>query len=222
MAVRYLFNTAGEYVAFAKDQHVFAPKGDWIGFVRSGNLLYNTNGEFLGYILEDDRVARKKSEGRRPRAPVPLRPLRPLVPLRPLKRLRKPKLPYPYEDVFEHGVPGQSIESTAPVHNLNDLEGSVLQAADGTYLGKVTRNAYDSESVANQYGTFGSPYSANSIFNEYGPYGSPYNQLSPYNDFSRTPPRLVRDGRVIAHLTSNQFISPRVDPAAFKAWLRGE
>lgn len=221
MSVRYLFNSGGDYVAFVQNGNVFAPNAEWIGFVRNGNLFYSSDGFFKGYILEDDRIVLNKTEPTRPRAMVPLRPLRPLVPLRPLKRLRKPKLPYPYEDVFEHGSVGQLIESGSSGLSFRDLEGSSLEAADGTFLGKVSQNKYDNESLANKYGPYGNPYNANSIFNNYGTYGNKYNQLSPFNDYSRMPPKFVKGGRVIAYLTTNQFITPRVDPTAFKAWLCG-
>jgi hypothetical protein len=221
MSTRYLFNTAGEYVAFLQGNNVFTPDADWIGFIRNGNQFYSSDGQFKGYVLEDDRVARSKVELTRPRVPRPPRPPRPLRPLRPLRRLRKSKLPYPYEDVFEHGIVGQEIESLAPAGSLDELEGSDLYAADNTFLGKVTKNSFDTNSLANEFGTFGNPYSSSSIFNEYATYGNPYSQLSPFNEFSRIPPRFVKNGRVLAYLTTNQFITPRVDPTAFKTWLRG-
>lgn len=219
MSVRYLFNTSGDYVAFVQGQNVFAPDADWIGFLRNGNLLYTTDGNFQGYVLQDDRVARNKAEPLKPRVLAPLQPLRPLKPLKPLKRLRMPKLPYPYEDVFEHGVVGLSAESLYGVQILNQLEGSILQAADGEFLGKITRDIYDVDSMANQYGSYGNKYSQTSIFNQYGSYGSTYSQLSPFNEYSRTPPSIVKNQQIISHLTCNKFISPRVDPLALKAWL---
>jgi hypothetical protein len=101
MPIRYIFNSSGQYVAFLDGEHLFSPKSDWLGFLRNGNEVYADNGAFMGYLLEDDRIVRNKRERPRPRQLPPLRPLKPLRPLRPLHRLRMPRLPPPYEDVFE-------------------------------------------------------------------------------------------------------------------------
>lgn len=222
MATRYLFNTAGNYVAFQQGTNVFAPSADWLGFLLGGNQLYSTDGHFLGYVLNDDRVAKDTSE--RPRPPLsalqrPMRPLRPLKPLKPLKRLRKPRLPPPYVDVFEEGIIGAEPGSLGPDVSLDALLDSTLIAADGKLLGNVNKNPFDTDSITNQFGPYGNPYNAGSLFNEYGPYGSPYSALSPYNEFSRTPPHFMKGGNLLAYLTVNQFISPRVDPKQFRAWL---
>src|SRR3546814_458433 len=57
------------------------------------------------------------------------------------------------------------------------IDGAVIVADDGTYLGKVA-DAYDGKSIFNKYGTHGSPYSGNSVWNNYGPYGSEYSNQS--------------------------------------------
>src|SRR4030095_5122961 len=36
---------------------------------------------------------------------------------------------------------------------------------------------------------------AKSIFNKYGKYGNPFSHLSPFNEFSRTPPRLMKNDK---------------------------
>jgi hypothetical protein len=54
-----------------------------------------------------------------------------------------------------------------------------LYAPDGQYLGNLTNNPYDPNSISNPYGQYGSPYSDKSIHNQYGKYGSPYSPLSP-------------------------------------------
>lgn len=222
MSTRYLFNTAGNYVAFQQGTNVFSPAADWIGFLAGGNQLYSTDGRFLGYVLDDDRVARDRSERARPQLSSlqrPLRPLKPLQPLRPLRRLKKPRLPPPYEDVFDGGVVGSEPGTLGPDVALDSLIDSQLYAADNTLLGNVNRNPYDAESIANHFGKYGNPYNSTSIFNGFAPYGNPYSALSPYNEFSRTPPRFVKDNQTLAYLTVNQFISPRVDPKQFQSWL---
>jgi glycosyltransferase involved in cell wall biosynthesis len=103
MSLRYVFNTSGDYVAFVVGDNIFDPDSDWLGFIRNGNEVYGTDGEFVGYLLEDDRVVRNRAEMRRMRLARPFRPMRPFRPFRPFRRLRMPRLPYPYEDAFETG-----------------------------------------------------------------------------------------------------------------------
>ena len=63
-------------------------------------------------------------------------------------------------------------------------------AADGTYLGKLSSNPYDPQSVANPYGKYGSPYSPTSINNPYSKYGSEYSPVSPNNPYATKAPVL--------------------------------
>ena len=59
------------------------------------------------------------------------------------------------------------------------------------FLGKLNADCYDSESIWNEYGTYGSEYSSKSIWNEYGTYGSEYSSYSPWNEYASTPPVVV-------------------------------
>ena len=59
------------------------------------------------------------------------------------------------------------------------------------FLGKLNADCYDSESIWNEYGTYGSKYSSKSIWNEYGTYGSEYSSYSPWNEYASTPPVVV-------------------------------
>ena len=64
MSVRYIYNTSGDYVAFIKNDNLFSPNSEWLGAIRKGNLVYSKRGKFIGYLLKDDRIARKKNEER--------------------------------------------------------------------------------------------------------------------------------------------------------------
>lgn len=220
MSVRYLFNSGGEYVAFLQGDNVFSPDAEWLGFVRHGNEFFSSDGTFLGYILDDDRVARRTGEPKRPRVLRPLRPLKPLKPLRPLRRLRMPRLPSGYEDVFLHGVAGIAPESRKAIEQFGHLEGAQIFAADSTYLGTISRDKHSKDSIANTYSTYGSAFHIGSLFNQYGQYGNPFSLLSPFNQYTRTPPRIVRGQEIVAYLTVNEWISPRIDPKALLAWIK--
>jgi hypothetical protein len=57
MSSRYIFNTSGNYVAFLQDGYLFTPDCEWIGFIQQGNEVYRSDGEFMGYLLDDDAPA---------------------------------------------------------------------------------------------------------------------------------------------------------------------
>jgi len=79
-----------------------------------------------------------------------------------------------------------------------------LVAEDGTYLGKLTTNEFDLDS----------------IFNEYGTYGSKYSSQSAFNDYTFTPPYIVTsDGTIYGRLTTNNFISGAISPYSIYAIL---
>lgn len=96
------------------------------------------------------------------------------------------------------------------------VAGASVIANDGKYLGKIA-SEYDSESIFNEYGTYGSEYSSDSIWNEYGSYGGEYSSNSPFNSYTSTPPVLVKGGKAIAHLTVNKFVPSPVNPYFLKS-----
>lgn len=87
-----------------------------------------------------------------------------------------------------------------------------IYSYDGkTYLGKCVTDSYDSDSINNTYGKYGSKYQTNSIFNEYGDYGSKYKNTSAFNPSAKEPPKIVdNNGVFIAYLTENEKMTPRM------------
>lgn len=80
------------------------------------------------------------------------------------------------------------------------------------YLGCLNCNNYDSDSIWNEYGNYGSSYNSNSIWNEYGTYGSEYNSYSPWNEYSSLPPVVVdKEGNFYGYFTVNAYKSKRAD-----------
>jgi hypothetical protein len=65
-----------------------------------------------------------------------------------------------------------------------------LVSPDGTYLGTLSDNKYDPDSVSNPYGRYGSKYSADSINNPYGTYGSKYSDKSSNNPYATSAPNI--------------------------------
>ena len=80
------------------------------------------------------------------------------------------------------------------------------------YLGKINASRYDSESIWNPYGTYGSKYNSKSIWNEYGRYGGKYSAYSPFNPYASHPPVLVDSrGNFYGYFTANKYKIKRSD-----------
>ena len=60
-----------------------------------------------------------------------------------------------------------------------------------TFLGCLNVSKFNSDSIWNQYGTYGSRYNNLSIWNQFGQYGSNYSSLSPWNRFASNPPAIM-------------------------------
>ena len=80
------------------------------------------------------------------------------------------------------------------------------------YLGCLNCSNFDTNSVWNEYGKYGSSYNTNSIWNEYGTYGSEYNSNSPWNSYASNPPVVVdKQGNFYGYFTINEYKSQRAD-----------
>jgi hypothetical protein len=87
------------------------------------------------------------------------------------------------------GPYGSPYASTS-ARNPYATDAPKIIAQDGTYLGKLSDNRYDPDSVSNPYGRYGSPYSPTSINNPYSNYGSKYSSQSPNNPYATQAPLL--------------------------------
>ena len=80
------------------------------------------------------------------------------------------------------------------------------------YLGCLNCDSYNTSSIWNEYGSYGSGYNVKSIWNEYGQYGSEYSNYSPFNSSARYPPVIVdKDGNFYGYFTINEYNSKRAD-----------
>jgi len=103
---------------------------------------------------------------------------------------------------------------------INNKE-SFLLANDGQYLGKLSLNQFDAESIFNKFGIYGSQFSATSIFNQFGIYGSQFSALSPNNQFTSTPPKIYFRGSEYCFLTKNRFLGMNnIEPDQLVEWLK--
>ena len=68
------------------------------------------------------------------------------------------------------------------LYNQNSTSKHSYGNSQKDYLGELSSNPYDADSVSNPYGKYGSPYSSDSINNPYGA-GNPYSPDSPNNPY---------------------------------------
>lgn len=89
------------------------------------------------------------------------------------------------------------------------------------FLGKLTSNEFDIDSLLNEFGPYGSEFSPKSVFNEFGNYGSEFSALSPFNEFSSTPPKIFVNGQLYGYLTESEFVTgKKVKPKRLKQWIK--
>jgi len=99
---------------------------------------------------------------------------------------------------------------------------AVIIAEDGTFLGKLSADAADAQSVVNPKGMFGSPGSEFSLANPATRYTRADSDVSVNNPKAAHPPRLFYDGNLLAYVTENTALRPRVRLPDVLAVLRGE
>ena len=114
----------------------------------------------------------------------------------------------------------QSVAQWKPAHRSDEDEIVLYGGPDhATYLGCVNCSRYDSASVLNDQGPYGSYDSATSIANPSSVFGSPYSEYSACNLFATDPPIIVDDqGNYYGTLSVNlRQPSPPTD--VLQAWL---
>lgn len=75
-----------------------------------------------------------------------------------------------------------------------------------TYLGDYNTSRYDSNSVNNPNGQYGSTYSQKSVRNPYSEYGSPYSNKSATNPYTTSAPKLYdQNGNYRGKLSANPY-----------------
>ncbi|WP_339306467.1 DUF4163 domain-containing protein [Paenibacillus sp. FSL R5-0519] len=121
----------------------------------------------------------------------------------------------PY-DVIVNGqntVPAKpQAPQTTPVTGVLSSEIYVYSNDLKTFLGTLSTNTFDSDSIFNAYGTYGSKYNTLSIWNSYGTYGSAYSLESAFNKYTLTPPVLVYKGQAFGYITSNKNVVHGISP----------
>jgi len=81
MVFQYLFNSAGDWIAFRQEKHVFDNRCNWIGWLAWDNRQVATlEGEYMGTIVDVNRLYFFADRPRRPNPGYPSRPTYPTLP----------------------------------------------------------------------------------------------------------------------------------------------
>lgn len=80
-----------------------------------------------------------------------------------------------------------------------------LWAGDGQFLGVISTDRYDSNSIGNSFGVYGGQFGVYSIVNSFGVYGGQFGAYSPYNPFCPNPPIIVYQGQPVLMITRNAY-----------------
>ncbi|MGH8544272.1 MAG: hypothetical protein ACREX3_11725 [Gammaproteobacteria bacterium] len=112
------------------------------------------------------------------------------------------------------------IELTVPPAPSSD----VLLFGDTNYnvfLGCFSCSRFDSESIHNPFGQYGSRFSSTSIWNHFSQYGSVFSTHSACNEFAGNPPILAdSQGNFYGELTLNLFRADAIRDPDVVDWLR--
>jgi hypothetical protein len=90
--------------------------------------------------------------------------------------------------------------------------GEEVFADDGQYLGLISDDPFDPESLANPYGWYGDIFSSTCVWNVFSIYGREYSDLSAYDPFAEAPPGVYLGRDFRGYLTKNPYFQPQFDP----------
>jgi hypothetical protein len=99
---------------------------------------------------------------------------------------------------------------------------AIIVADTGTFLGKVTSDVADAQSVLNPQGMFGSATSEFSLMNPTTRFTRADSDQSVIHPGATRPPKLFFDGNLLAYVTENAKLKPRIRLADVLGVLRRE
>jgi hypothetical protein len=76
----FIYDTAGDWQALKLGYYLFDTRGEYIGFVVKDDYeVYTASGEWIGNLIPDGRIVRKRTASRRPLLPkLPPKPGKPI------------------------------------------------------------------------------------------------------------------------------------------------
>lgn len=174
-----------------------------LGWQKAGGEPENgTKGRFTWQQLVDELVAEPLGEvaavAAKPLLPADAAVIEPMKSYAPTSAL--PRLATSREnELLPSLIPTRLRKPTRAA----SLAGPAMSCS--TYLGRLSVNEYDPDSISNSFGTYGNPY-GNTITNCYGIYGSNYSLSSWSNTSALDPPRIYADdGTYLGKLSLNSY-----------------
>ncbi len=92
------------------------------------------------------------------------------------------------------------LEFLAAINGVAQLWGG-----NGVFLGLLSSDRYDSKSITNPHGAYGSSWEVHSIYNPHGLYGGSHGMYSPYNTFCLKPPIIFYQEQPVLVVTRNPY-----------------
>ena len=126
--------------------------------------------------------------------------------------IQVPKVTVPRVNPYALVTPGRN-KHTSEVSSYSYSNPAKVVSPGGKYLGSTTANPYDSDSINNLFGRYGSKYSADSVNNPFGRFGSEYSSESANNPYATNAPQLVgqRAGEYRGKLSANKYDSESIE-----------
>lgn len=67
----FIYDTPGDWLGVVMNGFIFDPRGDYIGFIKEDkpevyDVYTSSSGEWIGYLIPDGRIVRKRTADRRP------------------------------------------------------------------------------------------------------------------------------------------------------------
>lgn len=86
---KQLFKLDGSFVAFEVDGHLYDTSARWVAWSPDSNDVFFTSmGEYLGEVVDDERLLRRLHRPKDARPPKPTLPTRPTRPAHPARRAK--------------------------------------------------------------------------------------------------------------------------------------
>lgn len=116
-----------------------------------------------------------------------------------------------------------SILVTFPVSVIAQPPALLLLGDDDsrTFLGCLSCDEFETDSICNEFGRYGSEFSSDSIWNEFSSWGSEFSSSSPWNEFASGAPVIVdRKGGFYGRFTVNEFDANQTRIESLRQFLR--
>ena len=125
----------------------------------------------------------------------------------------------------ELGQTNHVVVEKQTAEDMEDEEKGEMYLVDneGIYLGELTSDTTDSNSILNPVSDYGIETSDVSLWNTSGKYGDKTSDNSAYNSSASNPPQIYYKGSFIAYVSKNGDLGKlTIDPDSLKQWVEDQ